>query len=178
MERYGFIHEKLDIKILILFILRRLPGTVDAATLCDLVMNCDEGIDYFDYSDCLEDLSHTAHVTESDDGYAVTEKGARNAQSVESSLPYSVRVRAELSLAPVAERLRRMAMITAKHGPTDGGCIMTLGMSDGKGEIVDLRLLVPDESAAKKMEKNFRLHAEEIYGELIELISGDKESKQ
>ena len=69
-------------------------------------------------------------------------------------------------------------MITAKHGPTDGGCIVTLGMSDGKGEIVDLRLLVPDESAAKKMEKNFRLHAEEIYGELIELISGDKEPKQ
>lgn len=26
MDRLGFIHEKLDIKILILFILRRLPG--------------------------------------------------------------------------------------------------------------------------------------------------------
>ena len=33
MDRFGFIHEKLDIKILILFILRRLPGVVDRETL-------------------------------------------------------------------------------------------------------------------------------------------------
>ena len=35
MGRLGFIHEKLDIKILILYILRRLPGTVDPETLAD-----------------------------------------------------------------------------------------------------------------------------------------------
>ena len=33
MARLGFIHEKLDIKILILFILRRLPGEVEPETL-------------------------------------------------------------------------------------------------------------------------------------------------
>lgn len=176
MERFGFIHEKLDIKILILFILRRLPGTVDEATLCDLVMNCDDGIDYFDYADCLDDLNHTDHISLGEEGYSITEKGARNAESVESSLPYSVRVKAETSLAPVAERLRRMAMITAKHEPAEGGLMVQLGMSDGKGEIVSARLLVPDEKLAKKMEKNFRLNAEEIYGRMIELISGEKEN--
>ena len=175
MERYGFIHEKLDIKILILFILRRLPGTVDAATLCDLVMSCDDGIDYFDYTDCLLDLVHTEHASKSEDGYQITEKGMRNAESVESSLPYSVRVKAEISVAPVAERLRRMAMIVTKHEETDGGWMAELGMSDGKGEIASMRLLVPDEATAKKMEKNFRLNAEEIYGEIVELISGEKE---
>ncbi len=37
MERLGFIHEKLDIKILILFLLRRLPGAQkrkDLLALC------------------------------------------------------------------------------------------------------------------------------------------------
>ena len=176
MERFGFIHEKLDIKILILFVLRRLPGAVDAATLCDLVMNCDDGIDYFDYSDCLDDLVHTEHVAVGDEGYRVTEKGARNAESVESSLPYSVRVKAEITLAPVAERLRRMAMITAKHESAEGGVMMQLGMSDGKGEIISVRLLVPDEASAKKMEKNFRLNAEDIYGKMIDIVSGEKEN--
>jgi hypothetical protein len=177
MPRYGFIHEKLDIKILILFIMRRLPGTVDAATLCDLV-NCDDGIDYFDYTDCLEDLVRTEHLTESEDGYAITDKGVKNAESVESSLPYSVRTKAEKNLAPVARRLRRMAMLTAKHETADGSCMLTVGMSDGKGEIFSARLLVPDEEQAKKMEKNFRLHAEEIYGKTVELLSGDKENKK
>jgi hypothetical protein len=175
MERLGFIHEKLDIKILILFILRRLPGAVDGPLLWDLMTNCDDGIDYFYYTDCLGDLVHTQHVLETEDGYAVTEKGARNAESVESSLPYSVRVKAEISLAPVAERLRRMAMITAKHETADGGCMVSLAMSDGKGEIMSARLLAPDEETSKKMEKNFRLNAEEIYGKMVELLSGIKE---
>jgi hypothetical protein len=177
MPRFGFIHEKLDIKILILFILRRLPGTVDAATLCDLV-NCDDGIDYFDYTDCLADLVKTGHIEESDDGYSITDKGVKNAESVESSLPYSVRTKAERNLAPVARRLQRMAMLTAKHETENGVCMLTVGMSDGKGEIFSARLLVPDEDAAKKMEKNFRLHAEEIYGRMIDVISGEKEKKQ
>ena len=55
MDQFGFIHEKLDIKILILYVLRRLPGFVEAETLRGLVM-CDDGIGYFDYSDCLAEL--------------------------------------------------------------------------------------------------------------------------
>ena len=34
-ERRGFIHEKLDIKLLILFILRRLPAEIDPEKLSD-----------------------------------------------------------------------------------------------------------------------------------------------
>ena len=62
MEGLGFIHEKLDIKILILYILNHLPAAVDGQTLSDLVF-CDNGIGYFDYSDCLAELVDTAHIT-------------------------------------------------------------------------------------------------------------------
>ena len=105
MARLGFIHEKLDIKILILFILRRLPGEVEPETLCELCQ-CDGGIDYFDYSDCLSDLIETEHIKETPTGYTITDKGAKNAEAVESSLPYSVRMKALKLLAPVEERLR------------------------------------------------------------------------
>ena len=71
MARLGFIHEKLDIKILILFILRRLPGEVEPETLCELCQ-CDGGIDYFDYSDCLSDLIETGHIKETPTGYTIT----------------------------------------------------------------------------------------------------------
>ena len=50
MERFGFIHDKLDIKILILFVLRRLPDYVQGDTLAELVL-CDDGISYFDYTE-------------------------------------------------------------------------------------------------------------------------------
>ncbi len=166
---HGFIHEKLDIKILILFILRRLPGTVDPDTLLELCQ-CDEGIGYFDYSDCLHELVETEHVTESEEGHAITEKGARNADAVESSLPYSVRSRALRLLAPVEERLRRAAMITARHTLGADGCTVELTMGDGKGELIHLRLLCADEEQAGQIEKHFRKDAEGYYQKIVGLL--------
>ena len=174
MDNYGyirgFIHEKLDIKILILFILRRLPGTVDPETLLELCQ-CDEGISYFDYSDCLHELVETEHVTESEEGYAITEKGARNADAVESSLPYSVRSKALRLLAPVEERLRRAAMITASHTLDENGCTVELAVGDGKGELIRMSLLCAGEEQAKKIEKHFRKDAEGYYQKIVELLS-------
>lgn len=170
----GFIHEKLDIKILILFILRRLPGVVDPETLMELCQ-CDGGIGYFDYSDCLSELVETGHVVETEEGYQITEKGARNADAVESSLPYSVRNKAEKLLDPVANQLMRAAMLKAEHEQTDSGCMVSLGMSDGMGEVLNLRFLCSGDEQAKKIEKNFRKDAEGYYQRIVEMLSEDKQ---
>ena len=105
MDHHGFIHEKLDIKLLILFILSRLPAPVDRGTLDELCQQCDDGVGYFDYSDCLGELIATGHVVGEDEEYAATEKGKRDGREVESSLPYSVRARALKLIAPVEERM-------------------------------------------------------------------------
>ncbi len=170
MDQYGFIHEKLDIKILILFVLRRLPGSVEAETLRGLVM-CDDGIGYFDYSDCLSELVQSGNVEESAEGYAVTEKGARNAEAVESSLPYSVRKKASRLLAPVQEKMRRDASIVAGHEPGEDGCTVTLAMGDGKGELIRLSFVCAGEEQAKKIEANFRRDAESYYQRIAAMLS-------
>ena len=173
MDNFGFIHDKLDIKILILFILRRLPGSVDPETLLELCQ-CDDGIGYFDYSDCLSELVATGHIVEDEEGYAITDKGARNADAVESSLPYSVRSKALKLLEPIAEEMRRQAMITARHTLQEDGCFVELAMSDGAGEIVHLRLLVAGEEQAKRIEKRFRKTAEKTYHQIVELLDGEE----
>ncbi len=170
MDQPGFIHEKLDIKLLILFILRRLPGAVEPETLLELCQ-CDSGVGYFDYSDCLSELLVSGHVKQSEEGYAITEKGERNAEAVDSSLPYSVRVKAIKLMAPVEERMRRAAMIVARHSLEKDGCTAELAMSDGKGPILQLRLLCAGEEQAVQMEKNFRKNAERYYQQILALLS-------
>ena len=169
MDGLGFIHEKLDIKILILFILRRLPGEVLRETLQDLVQ-CDGGVGYFDFSDCLSELAENGLVNENGSLYSITEKGAEAGETVESSLPYSVRKKAEKLLGPEKERLARLAMIKAEHEMDGANCYVKLAMSDGKGEIVSMQVLCADEEQAKRIEKNFKNNAEACYAKLIEML--------
>ncbi len=171
MDHWGFIHEELDIKILILFVLRRLPGVVDPSELSDLCRSCDEGFDYFEYSDCLADLIDNGLIAENEDGFRITEKGAKNVEIVENDIPYSVRSRAEKLLKPLRDRLRREAMIRTSHVNEKNGCFVQLSMSDGEGDVINLRLLCGGEEQAKIMEKNFRKNAEAFYQQFIELLS-------
>ena len=170
MDRLGFIHEELDIKILILYILRRLPAVVEPEVLLELCQ-CDGGVGYFEYSDCLSDLVDNGHIRQEEDGYSITDKGRRNAEAVESSLPFSVRSKANKLIAPIEEQMRRAAMITARHDNTDEGCFVELAMSDGKGEIIRLRFLCAGEEQAKQIEKKFRRDAEGYYQKIAQLMT-------
>ena len=90
MENPGLVRDELDRKILILYVLRRLPAPIDSELLYEVCL-CDNGLQYFDYSQSLQDLVDSGHVAEEDDEYVITEKGIRNADAVCTSLPFSVR---------------------------------------------------------------------------------------
>ena len=71
MGQVGFITDKLEIKLLILYIASRLVGPAPFEMLQDLSM-CDEGVDYFGFSECLADLLRTEHLAiDEDDRYVV-----------------------------------------------------------------------------------------------------------
>ncbi len=90
---------------------------------------------------------------------------------MESSLPYSVRKKAARLLAPVQEKMRRDASIVAKHELTEDGCTVTLGMGDGKGELIRLSFVCAGEEQAQKIEANFRRDAELYYQRIAALLS-------
>ena len=170
MENYGFIHEKFDIKLLILFILRHLPAEIDGERLGDLVL-IDGGINYFDYKVCLAELVNTSQIEETEEGYRVTAKGSRNCEVLENSLPWSVRSKAKLVMAPVIEEMRRQEMILANHEPGDAGVNVYLEMNDGVGTVLDLRILAADEEQARRIERNFKKNAESYYHRFLQELT-------
>lgn len=172
MDRLGFIHDKLDIKVLILFVLRRLPGVVEQDQLREFVMS-DGGVDYFDFTDCLSELVTGGSVEEKEGGYCITEKGIEAADAVQSSLPYSVRTKAERLLAPLQAKMRRDASIVARHSVDENGCTVTLSMGDGQGELISLSMVCAGEEQAHKIENNFRRDAESYYQRIAAMLSED-----
>jgi len=167
---FGFIHEKIDIKILILFILRRLPEPVSLFTLTELVL-CDDGISYFDFTQCLSELVRTEHIRFEADIYSLTAKGARNGEITENNLPFSVRLKAETKTSLIHIAQNRNSMIKTSHSVSpDGSCLVTLTLSDGVSDIAALNLYAADEKQAAGLEKGFRKNAESIYKTIIEMI--------
>ncbi len=176
--RYGFIHEKLEIKILILFLLRRLPRPVDMDTLTDLTM-CDEGISFFDFADCVAELRESGHIEETPEGWCITKKGRENGEITEDSLPYSVRIRADRGAASVAREQQRDELVTtARELRARGGCTVRLNLSDGEGDVFSLELLCGSEEEAELMQKNFRRNAEALYSRITELLLADSGSSE
>ena len=169
-DNFGFIHNKLEIKLLILYILRRLPEPISFDKLAELTM-CDEGISYFDFTQCVADLVSNENLILADGMYSLTKKGAKNSDITEGNLPYSVRVRVEESTYALRTAMNRSAMIKTSSTPhPECGYIVKLALADGVGEIVSMELFAANEKQATALENGFRKNAESIYNKLIDTI--------
>ena len=68
---FGFVRDKTDIQILILYILDRLPYGIDEWQLGDLVL-LDGGFTWFEFADCLAGLVQAEQVSEEDGRFEIT----------------------------------------------------------------------------------------------------------
>lgn len=171
MAGQGFIHDKLELKFLILYIAARVIEPIPFDTMLDLTM-CDDAIDYFDFTECLRDLVSTEHLTLSEDGlYAITEKGLRNSKICESSLAYSVRLRCDKNLDVWNRKLRRKSQVKATlEKRSNGTFTVKMSLDDDMGSVMDLRLMVPREDMGKLLANRFRQSPERIYNQIMNIL--------
>ena len=173
-DNYGFIRQKIDIKVLILYILEKLPAPVSQNMLTELTL-IDNATNYFDYIECLTELEQKdLIITTEEDKYSITPKGIRTAAEMESSLPYTIRLKASSGAERAAKILAREAMVKASHKvKPEGGVAVSLSLSDGLGEMMHLDILAGNEEQAKEMEKRFRKNAESLYLRIAGILTGE-----
>ena len=178
MARYGFIHDKLDMKLLILYFMCRVAAPVDFATLTGLTM-CDDGIDYFVFAEALSELVDTGHLSLEDGLYAITEKGRENSAACESSLPFSVKRKCSAQLVKLNGVLRRNAQVRAEtHLRTDGGVSLCLFLDDETGNLLTLEMFCGSQEQADRLARNFKAEPERIYNEVLSaLLSSGEDGK-
>ena len=174
MAGRGFIHDKLEIKFLILYITARVIEPIPFDTVLDLTL-CDDAIDYFDFSECLADLVKTEHLTLSEDGlYAITDKGLRNSRICESSLPYSVRLQCDKNLATCNRKLRRKSQVRSSwEKRLNGTYTVSMALDDDTGSIMDLKVMALQEEMAVMLAERFRKAPEKLYSEIMNVLLSD-----
>ena len=170
MSRTGFIHDKLDIKFLVLYLMARVASPVDFPTLADLTF-CDDGVEYFDFAESVTELVDTEHLTLEDGKYSITDKGRRNGKICESSLAFSVRRKCDQNLARVNGVLRRDAQVRTELLPReDGGVTLRLILDDDKGNIMTLDMLTVSTDQADHLAEKFRAEPEKLYHGILQVL--------
>ena len=165
---------------MILYIAARVIEPVPFDTLLDLTL-CDDAIDYFDFSECLADLVKTGHLTldELSGLYAITDKGRRNSEICETSLPYSVRLRCDKNLAECNRRLRRKNQVQSSYQKRENGTYtVRFFLSDDMGSIMDLQLMATREDMARALRERFLKDPEKIYGQIMQMLLRDEEDEE
>lgn len=178
MARVGFIHDKLDIKFLVLYIMSRVVAPIDLPTLADLTM-CDEGVEYFDFVEAVAELVVTEHLLLEEDRYSVTDKGRKNGAICESSLPYSIRVKCDKSVAKVNGRLRRDAQVRSERIPrSDGTFTLLLALDDEHGNLLTIEMLAASEQQCDRLADQFKAHPEQVYNGVLDVLLTDFDGRE
>ena len=166
----GFIQDDLDLKLLVLYIMDRAAAPITFLQLFELAL-CDAGVDYFSLTQAVEHMVATGQLEKEEDRYAITDKGRRNSQICESSLPYSVRLHCDENLVKVNDALRREAQVQARVADNDDGtAVLTLIFQDGDSPLFHLELLAPDRERAAAWSGAFRADPGKFYLSVTRLL--------
>lgn len=180
MQRHGFIRSELELKTLILYVLRRAAEPIAFHFLTDMVL-CDDAIDYFEYIDCLNDLVRTGHIHREQHGddemHFISQKGRTNLDICVGNLPISVRDRADNAVDRIMRTLRRLGSVEANVVTRDNGELsVCCKLRDDTGEILSLELAVLTQEQARTLMRNFERNAESIYNVLLTAMLEDTSS--
>ena len=164
MQRLGFIHDMMDVKILILFVSARVQYPMTAQEVYELCYQ-DECLSYFDVCTALPEMVTSGHMTQlEDERYTITEKGRADGKLTEDSLVFSVRQKAENAIDKFNRQLRRQSFVKSQVIPRDDGeysVVMTL--DDATGNLMTLELMAPNHRQALRLGRLFEEKGEMTY---------------
>lgn len=173
MQRLGFIHDMMDVKVLILYVAARSSYPMTTEEIYELCYQ-DECLSYFDVCTAIPEMVKSGHLEIVEgDRYQITEKGRQDGQTTEDSIAYTVKQRAENAVAKFNRQLRRSSFVKTQLIPREGGDYSVLmSLDDEAGNLMTLELMAPDERQAVRLAKMFEQKAEALYNlTMNELLS-------
>ena len=177
MQRLGFIHDMLDVKILILFVMSRVSYPVTTSEIYELCYQ-DECLSYFDVCTAIPEMVKSGHLKQLDEEkYAITDKGRADGSLTEDSIAFTVKQRAENAVAKYNRQIRRSSFVKTQIIPRDSGDYsVIMSLDDEMGNLMTLELMAPDQRQAVRLGRLFEKKAEMVYNlTMAELLDEEDE---
>lgn len=178
MQRLGFIHDMMDVKVLILYVMSRVNYPVTVQQIYELCYQ-DECLSYFDVCTAVPEMVESLHLKPlENDCYEITPKGREAGALTQDSVAFSVRQRAENAVNKFNRQLRRSSYVKTQILPRDNGdCSVIMALDDDMGNLMTLELMAPNQRQAVRLCRLFEKKAENIYNlTMTELLEDEEEA--
>ena len=177
MQRLGFIHDMLDVKVLILFVMARVSYPVSSQEIYELCYQ-DDCLSYFDVCTAIPEMVKSGHLKELDEQkYEITEKGRADGSLTEDSIAYTVKQRAENAVAKFNRQIRRSSFVKTQIIPRESGDYsVVMALDDEVGNLMTLELVAPDQRQAVRLGKLFEKKAEMVYNLTMAELLDDEDA--
>lgn len=175
MQRLGFIHDMMDVKVLILFVAARSSYPLTVQEIYELCYQ-DDCLSYFDVCTAVPEMVASGHLQQvEEDRYEITEKGRNDGALTEDSIAFTVKQRAENAVSRFNRQLRRSSFVKTQVIPRDSGDYsVMMSLDDEMGNLMTLELVAPDQRQAVRLGRLFEKKAELIYNlTMTELLEGE-----
>lgn len=177
MQRLGFIHDMLDVKVLILYVMARVNYPVDIQQIYELSYQ-DDCLSYFDVCTAVPEMVNSGHLKEQENNsYVITEKGKADGALTEDSIAFTVKQRAENAVSRFNRQIRRSSFVKTQIIPRESGDFSVLmSLDDEAGNLMTLELMAPNQRQAVRLGKLFEKKAEAVYNlTMAELLDDEDE---
>ena len=177
MQRLGFIHDMLDVKVLILFVAARSSYPMTTQEIYELCYQ-DDCLSYFDVCTAIPEMVRSGHLKELEEGrYEITEKGRQDGELTADSIAFSVKQRAENAVARFNRQIRRSSFVkTEVNRREQGDFAVKMTLDDEMGNLMTLELMAPDQRQALRLSRLFEEKAEGVYSlVMMELLEDEDE---
>ncbi len=175
MQRLGFIHDMMDVKVLILYVAARSEYPMTMQQVYELCYQ-DECLSYFDVCTAIPEMVTSGHLKQEGDRYEITEKGRQDGALTADSIAFTVKQRAENAVARFNRQLRRSNFISCRVMPRESGeYSVVMGLDDEKGSLMTLELVAPDQRQANRLSLLFERRAEDVYSMVMTVLLEDED---
>ena len=177
MKHLGFIHDMMDVKVLILYVAARADYPMTLQEIYELCYQ-DECLSYFDVCTAIPELVTSGHLRQlEDERYEITEKGVQDGELTADSIAFTVKQRAENAVARYNRQLRRRSFVKTQVIPREkGDCSVIMSLDDELGNLMTLELMAPDRRQGGRLSRLFEKKAELIYNLVMtELLEDEDE---
>ena len=175
MRRLGYIHDMMDVKVLILFVTSRVQYPVTCQEIYELCYQ-DECLSYFDVCTAVPEMVTSGHLQQEGETYTITEKGREAGELTADSIAFTVRQRAENAVARFNRQVRRSSYVKSQLVRGEGDeCSLILKLNDDMGTLMTLELSAPDQRQAIRLSRMFEDKAELVYNLVMTALLDDED---